>query len=247
MSDQTPPPPSPPPSGPRPFAWGVHLFTSVGVVLAFLALLALERGEQGDALLWLFVALVVDGLDGSLARAAQVRERLPRIDGEALDLIIDYLTFVFVPALFMLHGAYVPAALQLPLCAAVLVSSLYTFARRDMKTQDGYFRGFPALWNIVAFYFFVVRPDPSVSAAVIALLVVMTFAPVHVVHPFRVRDYGRLLPVLSVLWAASTAALLLQTGGALRAALMGVSLVTAALLIGMGLLRSLRGPRPPAQ
>ena len=224
------------------FAWAVHAFTAIGTVLAFLALLAVERQVWAEALLWLFAALVVDGVDGSLARAARVHERLPRIDGEALDLVTDYLTYVFVPTLFLWRGGYLPPSLALPLCAGILISSLYVFARRDMKTEDGYFRGFPALWNVVAFYLFVIAPDPLISAAIVAALIVLTFAPVHVVHPFRVRDYGWYLPGLSILSAISTAALLLPSDG-FRAVLLAMSLATAGLLIGLGLLRTARGAR----
>ena len=226
-------------------AWGVHLFTSLGIVVAFLALLAIERGQPREALLWLFLALLIDGVDGTLARAANVRERLPRIDGNALDLVIDYITYVFLPVLFIWRGDYLPPALALALSAAILSSSLYVFARRDMKTDDGYFRGFPALWNVVAFYFFVMAPDPAVNAIVVAALVVMTFAPVHVVHPFRVRDYGPALPALAILWALATPPLLLASlGDGVRSGLAVLSLGCALLLVAMGLLRTARGPRP---
>ncbi len=229
-------------------AWGVHLFTSLGVVVAFIALLAIERGEQREALLWLFLALFIDGIDGTLARAAQVRERLPRIDGEALDLVIDYLTYVFLPVLFTWRGGYLPEALAMPLCAAILSSSLYVFARRDMKTNDGYFRGFPALWNVVAFYFFVLQSDQPVNAAVVAILLIMTFAPVHVVHPFRVREYRPLLAGLAMLWALATPALLVPSlSEAMRTALAAVSLGSALVLIASGLLRTARGARADPQ
>ena len=224
----------------RIFAWAVHAFTAVGTVLAFLALLAVERQAWAEALLWLFAALVVDGVDGALARAARVRERLPRIDGDALDLVIDYLTYVFVPALFLWRGGYLPPSLALPLCAGILISSLYVFARRDMKTDDGYFRGFPALWNVVAFYLFVTAPDPLVSAGAVAVLIIMTFAPVHVVHPFRVRDYGRVLPALAVIWAISTVSLVLPSTS-FRPVLLATSLAAAGLLLAMGLRRTARG------
>ena len=225
-------------------AWAVHAFTASGVVLALLALLAVERGAFNEALLWLFAALVVDGVDGSFARAAKVKGRLPRIDGDALDLVIDYLTYVLVPALFIWRGAYLPDSLAFPLVAGILVSSLYTFARRDMKTDDGYFRGFPALWNVIAFYLFVSQPIALVSAFAVGVLILMTFAPVHVIHPFRARDYAWWPKVLAVLWLLSTAALLLPSGG-LRTLLLITSLSSAALLIGMGLLRTVRGPKAP--
>lgn len=224
------------------------MFSALGVVAALMAILAIERQQPREALLWLFAALAIDGIDGTLARLANVRERLPRIDGEALDLVIDYLTYVFIPVLFIWRGEYLPGALALPMCAAVPVSALYVFARRDMKTADGYFRGFPALWNVVAFYFFVLSPGPAVSAAVVATLIVMTFAPLHVVHPFRVRDYGLWLPAIAVAWAVATAALLLPgLGTGVAHGLAALSLATAAVLISMGLLRSWRGPRGSAQ
>src|SRR5215213_4969442 len=103
-------------------AWLVHAFTASGVVVAFLALVAIERGEWRLALLWLLAALVVDGVDGTLARWARVKEHVPRIDGEAFDLIVDYLNYVFVPAILIVRGGLVPETLALPLAAAILLS-----------------------------------------------------------------------------------------------------------------------------
>ena len=225
-------------------AWSVHLLTASGVIFALLALRALDRGNDLAALLWLGVALIVDGLDGTIARAFKVREQLPNIDGAALDLVVDYLTYVFVPALLIFQGEYLPAILAGPLTAVILVSSLYVFARQDMKTDDGYFRGFPGLWNIVALYFVVAAPSAWVAAAIVMILVVMTFVPIHVVHPFRVRDYGDILPTLAVAWGVFTAPLLYPDLSVfLKAFLLVMSLATAAMLLLLGLLRTARGPR----
>jgi phosphatidylcholine synthase len=225
-------------------AWAVHLFTGSGVVLALLALAAVQRGRTFEALLWLALAGLVDGVDGTFARAVHVCERLPRIDGDALDLVVDYLTYVFVPALIIWTGDYLPAAWALPLTAAILVSSLYVFARRDMKTEDGYFRGFPALWNVIAVYFFVAQPEPWLGAAIVIVLVAMTFAPVHMVHPFRVRDYGWSLPAITIVWALATTALLVPDWKEdAQTVLLTLSIAAALVLIGMGLLRTFRGPR----
>ncbi len=224
-------------------AWAVHAFTASGAVLALLALSAIDGGRWSEAMLWLFAALVIDGVDGMFARAAKVRERVPRIDGDVLDLVVDYLTYVLVPVCFMLKGGYLPAAFELPLGAAILLSSLYVFARRDMKTDDGYFRGFPALWNVVAFYLFALQPTRPANAAIVVVFVLMTFAPAHVVHPFRARDYGVVPAALAIVWTVSTAALLLPLEAAVRSLTVLVSVSSALLLIGIGLLRTLRGPR----
>jgi phosphatidylcholine synthase len=228
----------------RPLAWAVHLLTASGALLAMLALAAAVRGDEHRAFAWLFAALVVDGLDGTLARAWRVKEVEPRINGEMLDLVVDYLTYVFVPAFLIWRGGYLPDALAPALIAVILLSSLYTFARTDMKTSDGYFRGFPALWLIIAFYFFVLQPGGTVAAITVLALAAATFAPIHFVHPFRVRDYGLWLPVIAIAWAAATAALLIPGWNReAQLALLIVSLASAVVLVLFGLWRSLSGTR----
>ncbi|HEX6374368.1 MAG TPA: hypothetical protein VFZ91_01475 [Allosphingosinicella sp.] len=225
-------------------AWLVHLFTASGVVLAFLALTAIDRGEWRLALLWLLVALAIDGVDGSLARLARVKEVVPRIDGEAFDLIVDYLNYVFVPTVFICRAGLVPEPLDLPLAAAILLSSVYVFVRRDMKTQDNYFRGFPALWNIVALYLFAARPGLAAGAIVVVLFALLSFAPIRFVHPFRVRDWQPWLKIAALAWAVATLALLWPGWSAAASrAWLAASLALAGLLLVLGLLRSLRGPR----
>ncbi len=224
-------------------AWLVHALTASGAVLALLALIAVIEGEWGQALGWLLAALAVDGIDGTLARKAHVKTRLPRIDGETLDLITDYLTYVLVPAVLIWRAALVPARLAAWLAALILVSSLYCFTRRDLKSADNYFRGFPALWNIVALYLFAARADQATGAVVVLFFAALTFVPIHFVHPFRVTDYGRWLPLLAVIWAVATGALLWPGWSeSARAIWLAVSLGSAAVLIALGLLRSLRGP-----
>jgi phosphatidylcholine synthase len=229
----------------RALAWMVHLLTASGAVFAVLALLAIEQQAWPLTLVWLAAALAVDSVDGALARWARVKANAPRIDGETLDLVIDYLNYVFVPTVLIWKAQLVPAWLAPWLAAIILISALYSFARRDLKTEDNYFRGFPANWNVVAFYLFVARPDPDLGAAVVAVLAALTFAPIHFVHPFRVRDYGRFLPALALAWAAVTAALLWPDWSAgTRQALLYASLAGAAALVALGLVRTVRGPRP---
>jgi len=232
------------PSGTAAPAWAVHLFTASGVVLALLSLAALDRGDEQQALLWLVIAVAIDGVDGTLARAARVKARLPRIDGDALDLVIDYLTYVFVPAVLIWRGDYLPAALALPLTALILLSSLYVFARRDMKTDDGYFRGFPALWILVAFYFVLIPIAPAAAAAIVAALVVLTFAPIHVIHPFRARDYGKWPGVVTAAGTAAFVGLLLPSAAEwLEPLLVAVTVAAVAILFVMGIVRTVRGPK----
>ncbi|MEO7186971.1 MAG: hypothetical protein ABIW58_01030, partial [Sphingomicrobium sp.] len=122
----------------RPIAgWAVHLFTASGVVISLLAFDALLREQWHEVLRWLLLALAIDGVDGTLARAVNIRLSVPRIDGAALDLIVDYLNYVLIPALLMWRAGLLPEGFELALCGLILVSSLYVFTRRDMKTDDG--------------------------------------------------------------------------------------------------------------
>jgi phosphatidylcholine synthase len=228
-------------------AWAVHAFSASGAVLALFAVLAINGHRWTEAMLWLFAALIVDGVDGTLARSTRVKELAGRVDGDVLDLVIDYLNYVFVPTLFMLEARTLPNALANPLAALIQLSSLYVFARRDMKTADNYFRGFPALWNVVALYFFAAQIGPVVSAAVVIALIVLTFAPIHFVHPFRVSDYGIWLPALSIAWALSTLAMLFDWSATTRLMLLVTSAVTAVVIVAFGLLRTARGARPDSK
>jgi phosphatidylcholine synthase len=192
-------------------AWAVHLLTASGVVFALLAIEALGRDAWHEVLFWLIVALAIDGLDGTLARKLQVSERVPRIDGAALDLIVDYLNYVLVPVMLIWRVRLVPVHLAMPLAALILISSLYVFVRRDMKTADGYFRGFPALWNVVATYLVLIAPGAWICAAIIIALSLASFAPILVIHPFRTRDFPVAAPMLAVGWVLSTLLILLPT------------------------------------
>jgi phosphatidylcholine synthase len=181
-------------------AFAVHVFTACGAACALLALTAAVGGEWSKMFLWLGVALIIDGVDGTLARRLHVAEVLPRWSGDTLDLVVDFTTYVFVPAYAMAASGLLPGALGLALGIVVAVTGALYFADRRMKTPDSYFRGFPALWNVVAFYLFVLKPPPWAGVAAIIVLAAATFAPIHFVHPVRVPRWRLLNLAALVLW-----------------------------------------------
>lgn len=168
----------------RPFL--VHIFTACGAACALLAMLAAAKADFVTMFVWLAVALFIDGVDGTLARRFRVAEILPRWSGDALDLVVDFTTYVFVPAFALATSGLLPQPAAIPLAIAIVVTSALYFADEQMKTADNYFRGFPALWNAVAFHLFVLKLPPWIAAAAVAVLVVLTFMPLRVLHPFRV-------------------------------------------------------------
>jgi phosphatidylcholine synthase len=179
----------------------VHVLTASGAALALMALLAAADGAWQKMFIWLGLALIVDGIDGPLARATNVDQVLPRFSGVRLDLIVDYLTYVAVPAFVLVRADLLPEAFRLPAAVAILLSSLFHVADRDSKAEDGYFVGFPAIWNIVCLYLFAFMPPPLLALAVILVLVAFTFVPIHYVHPLRVERLRVLTLAVTFLWS----------------------------------------------
>jgi phosphatidylcholine synthase len=182
-------------------AWLAHLYTASGAVLAFLAAVAVVDGDYRAAFLYLYLQVAVDTTDGLLARRLRVAERTPAFNGAKLDDIVDYLCYVFVPALVIWRADLVPPGWAIPVAAAMLLSSAYGFNREDAKTSDYFFTGFPSYWNIVAFYLFVGRPPPWLAAAVLLVLAALVFVPIRYLYPSRGAALQGLTNVLGALWA----------------------------------------------
>src|SRR4051794_36758866 len=199
--DQTPGPISSEVTTPmRIAAFGVHVFTALGAGVALIAMLEAVREHWAAMFAWLGVALIIDAIDGPLARKLDVVRLQPDWSGEVLDLVVDFVTYVFVPAYAIAaSGLLLPYTSALLGVAIVVTSALY-FADRRMKTDDNHFRGFPALWNAAAFYLFLLQPAPALSSLGIAALIVLTFVPLHVIHPVRVTRLRGLNLALMALW-----------------------------------------------
>ena len=185
-------------------AWGVHLLTASGAVLAFLALRASGAGRFADAFRWLAVAMFIDSIDGTLARAVGVKQVLPWVDGTKLDDIVDYLTYVAVPVVILHDARLLPAGTAGLVCAAaLLLASAYGFCRTDAKTTDHYFRGFPSYWNVFALYAFVLRLSPRATAIWVLVLAALVFAPLKFLYPSRAQYFRTSSIVLGGIWAAA--------------------------------------------
>ena len=182
-------------------AWAVHVLTACGAALALMALIFATGGHWEAMFFCLGLALIVDGIDGPLAREFKVAEVLPRWSGETLDLVVDFVTYVFVPAYAVTASGLLLPVLAPLLGVGVVVSGALYFADRRMKSEDNHFRGFPGLWNLAAFYLFLLHWPPLASSALVLTLIVATFLPFHVLHPVRVVRLRRLTLSLVVLWA----------------------------------------------
>lgn len=183
-------------------AFAIHVFTACGTALAFLSLVLATGGYWAAMFFCLGVALIVDAIDGPLARRFRVGEVLPRWSGETLDLVVDFLTYVFVPAYAIAASGLLPPWFAILGGVIVCLTGALYFADRAMKTEDNYFRGFPATWNLAAFYLYLLEPPPWLAAAALVVLAGLSFAPIRFLHPLRVRRWRRLNVALLTAWAA---------------------------------------------
>ncbi len=170
-------------------SYAVHGLTATGAIWAMLALVAAAQAQWGAMFGWLLLALAVDAIDGPLARRLSVRTNAPAVDGTVLDLVVDYLTYVFVPAYALHASGAIPGAWGLAMLAVILGPSAAYFAGRWMKTTDGAFLGFPACWNMVALVIFTLAPPAWASISAILVLAVAMFLPLRFIHPVRVARW----------------------------------------------------------
>ena len=185
-------------------AWAVHGFTGSGAVLGFLSIISILNNDLVGAFLWLGLALLIDGIDGTIARKIGVTDKTPNIDGSTLDNVIDYLKYVIIPALMVYWFQFVPIGWEIVIPAGMFLVSLYTFANLNMKTSDYYFSGFPAVWNIVVLYFYILGTNEWINLCVIIFFYILTFIPIKFIHPLRVKKLRNITIFATILWSATT-------------------------------------------
>ncbi|HEX6751827.1 MAG TPA: hypothetical protein VF092_31320 [Longimicrobium sp.] len=193
-------------------AWGVHAYTALGLVAAAIVAVLAVRGDAGSiraAFLLLLAATVVDASDGTLARAVGVKRVLPGFDGRRLDDITDFHTYTSLPLLLVWRSGVLRPE-QAPWLLVPLLASAYGFSQVDAKTEDGYFRGFPSYWNVVAFYLHHLRPAPDVALAVLLGLAALTFVPAKYLYPSQPGALNRWTAVFAAAWAAVLVLVLLD-------------------------------------
>ncbi|MFT5362653.1 MAG: phosphatidylcholine synthase [Dinoroseobacter sp.] len=181
-------------------ALSVHFLTAPGAVFAMLAMLEAVQEDWPMMFLWLVVAFVVDGIDGPLARKYDVKTNAAQFDGVLLDLIIDYLTYVFIPAFALFSSGLLPG--WTGWCALLIITfaSVIYFADTRMKTSDNSFQGFPGCWNMVVLVLFALEPPVALSLAIVAALGVAMFLPLKFVHPVRTERWRMITLPVALAW-----------------------------------------------
>ena len=187
-------------TAPQAKAFSVHLLTASGSFLAFLSLVAASEERWTAMFWWLGLALFVDGIDGPIARKLHVKEVLPTWSGDLLDNIIDYVTYVLIPAFALYQSGFMGEGLSFLSAAIIVVSSAIYYADTGMKTKENFFKGFPVVWNMLVFTLFVVQTGEWTSFAIVVIAAALSFVPIHFLHPVRVKRLRSLNLAVFLAW-----------------------------------------------
>ena len=183
-------------------AFSVHILTASGSFLAFLGVVAAAEHRFVDMFWWLGLALAVDGIDGPIARKVRVKEVLPNWSGDTLDNIIDYVTYVLLPAFALYQSGMIGEPWSFVAAGMIVVSSAIYYADMGMKTDEYFFSGFPVVWNMVVFTLFVIDASATTAMTVVTISVFLTFLPINFLHPVRVKRLRPLNMTIFLLWCA---------------------------------------------
>ncbi len=182
-------------------AWMVHIFTASGLIAGFMAILSINEKDWQTAMFWLFIALVIDGIDGTFARMFKVKEVLPQIDGKTIDFVVDFANYAIIPAYFFYVADLVPEAWNLPCTSLILLVSALYYGKDGMVSKDNYFIGFPVLWNMVVFYLiFVFQASPFVNVLLVFAFSILHFIPIKFAYPSQASRFQKPTLLVSLIF-----------------------------------------------
>ena len=191
-------------------ASSVHALTSLGILCSLFAALNVFDKNLGFAFVWLGIALFIDAIDGTLARKVQVSKLLPNINGLMMDSIIDFINYIFIPCLILVHADFLLPDFEIALPATILIISIFSYSRMTVTSEDFKYVGFPVAWNIIVLYLFILETSQMINTIVIFIFIGLRFVPLKYVHPFRTKHMRKQTLLITSFWFTSMAVLCLN-------------------------------------
>nr|WP_234925292.1 CDP-alcohol phosphatidyltransferase family protein [Borreliella valaisiana] len=177
-------------------AWLVHIFTASGLIVGLYSIISIINGNYSLLLKLTIIGLIIDGIDGTMARKLRVKELIPKIDGTLLDNITDYINYTFIPVIFFYLGEFIEEKYKVAICIGILLSSAYQFSRTDAKTNDDYFRGFPSLWNVFVILNIIFKIEQTTNLIMISICIITSFIPMKFIYPSKTKELRKItLPI----------------------------------------------------
>ena len=192
-------------------AWSVHLLTCSGLIAGFLALICVFKNDVTSAFLFLGLALLIDAVDGTLARKFKVSIFVKNIDGKMLDSVIDFLNYIIIPSVMIYWFKFVPSPFEIIIPSIILIVSAISYSNNNLMTSDNFYKGFPCIWNILLFYLYLFDLSQTYNLFLISACILLKFIPMKFIHPLRVNKYRRYSAVFMVLWFISSFKILLSS------------------------------------
>ena len=189
-------------------SFSIHLLTGMGIIAGFFAVIAILNDNQKEAFLWLGLAFLIDSIDGTLARKFNVNKNLPNIDGKMLDSIIDFFNYVIIPSIMIYWFNYVPDQFIILIPVILIFISIYSYVNLNILTNDNYYNGFPAIWNVIVLYFYIFETSQNFNLLFLILLILLKFSPLKCIHPLRVKKLRYLSIFFTITWFLTSALLI---------------------------------------
>jgi len=191
-------------------AWSVHLLTCSGLIIGFFALISVFKNDQSSAFLFLGLALLIDAIDGTLARKFKVTVFVKNIDGKMLDSVIDFFNYIIIPSVMIYWFKFVPTPFEIIIPSIILIISAISYSNNKLMTPDNFYKGFPCIWNILLFYLYLFDLSQTHNLLLISACILLKFIPIKFIHPLRVNKYKKYSAVFMVLWFISSFKILLS-------------------------------------
>ncbi|AJA90079.1 phosphatidyltransferase [Borreliella chilensis] len=180
-------------------AWLVHIFTASGLIVGLYSIISIINGDYSLLLKLTVIGLIIDGIDGTIARKLKVKELIPEIDGALLDNITDYINYTFIPVVFFYFGEFIEEKYKVAICIGILLSSAYQFSRTDSKTTDNYFRGFPSLWNLFVISNIIFQIEQTTNLIIMSICIVTSFIPIKFIYPSKTKELRQITIPITVI------------------------------------------------
>lgn len=184
-------------------SWAPHLVTASGLIFGFLSTVEIFALHYRTALIWMTAAVVSDAIDGTIARKLNSAENIPDFDGALLDAIVDYITYVMVPVIFIYKAQLIPLTYNNWVLPSILIASAYQFAQSESKSADNFFTGFPSYWNVAVLYMLILKPSPTNNLILLSVLTVLIFIPIKYYYPSRTTKHKTTIMSVAIIWGIS--------------------------------------------
>ncbi len=178
----------------------IHSITAFGAIAGLISLEQFINGNFRSGLLWLIICQIIDGFDGPIARKIDIHLHATKFDGHILDLVVDYVTCVMVPVAMLIRLDLIKSNYSWIYVGLIIFTGALWFARTDQETEDHWFNGFPAAWNLVIPTFLILGTREIYIQITILVLSFLSLTKLKFPHLVKVKFLRPLTWSLAIIY-----------------------------------------------